>query len=140
MFGKARVAPLVAVALIGGATGAVGGPEEARFLAESHAAMAKMMTAMDCKPAGTVDADFVAMMAAHHQGAIDMAQAQLRYGHNEQLRRLAQEIIVTQQQEIAAMRVAIGQPPLSVPSADHASMVADPPATSHQLPHLCKEP
>jgi uncharacterized protein (DUF305 family) len=37
-----------------------------------------------------------------------MAQAELRYGHNEQLRRLAQEIVVTQQQEIAVMRLAAG--------------------------------
>jgi hypothetical protein len=44
-----------------------------------------------------------------------MAQAMLRYGHNEQLRRLAQEIIVTQQQEIVVMRTALGQP-ASVPS------------------------
>ena len=34
-----------------------------------------------------------------------MAQAQLRAGHNEQLRRLAQEIIVMQQQEIEVMRI-----------------------------------
>jgi uncharacterized protein (DUF305 family) len=34
-------------------------------------------------------------MVPHHQGAIDMAQAELRYGHNEQLRRIAQGIIVT---------------------------------------------
>jgi uncharacterized protein (DUF305 family) len=46
-------------------------------------------------------------MIAHHQAAIDMAQAELRHGHNEQLRRLAQEIIVDQQQEIVAMRLAI---------------------------------
>jgi hypothetical protein len=37
-----------------------------------------------------------------------MAKAELKYGHNEQLRRLAQEIVVTQQQEIPAMRLAIG--------------------------------
>ena len=56
------------------------------------------------------------MMVPHHQGAIDMALAVLRYGHNERLRRMAQEIIVTQQQEIAAMRLAIGEPlPPSVP-------------------------
>ena len=36
--------------------------------------------------------------------------ALLRYGRNERLKRLAQEIIVTQQQEIAAMRLAIGEP------------------------------
>ena len=45
------------------------------------------------------------MMIPHHQGAIDMALAVLRYGHNEQMRRIAQEIIVEQQQEIAAMRL-----------------------------------
>ena len=50
------------------------------------------------------------MMTPHHQGAIEMAQAVLRHGHNEQIGRLAQEIIVTQQQEIAAMRLAVGDP------------------------------
>jgi YVTN family beta-propeller protein len=39
-----------------------------------------------------------------------MAVAELRYGKNPQLKRIAQEIIVDQQQEIAAMRVAIGDP------------------------------
>jgi hypothetical protein len=34
----------------------------------------------------------------------------LRHGKNEQLRRIAQEIIVEQMQEIAAMKLAIGQP------------------------------
>jgi hypothetical protein len=91
--------------------------EEAPFLLEDEAAMTKMIAAMAVKPSGDVDRDFVAMMVPHHQGAIDMARAILRYGHNEQLRRLAQEIIVTQQQEITAMRLAVGQPLLpSVPS------------------------
>jgi hypothetical protein len=49
------------------------------------------------------------MMIPHHQGAIEMAEAELRYGRNEQLRRIAQEIIVDQQQEIAAMRLALGR-------------------------------
>ena len=72
--------------------------------------MQKMMAGMDVKPSGDVDRDFAAMMIPHHQGAIDMALAELRYGTNEQLRRIAQEIIVSQQQEIAAMHVALGQP------------------------------
>src|SRR6202035_5312956 len=77
---------------------------------ENNAAMDKMMAGMAVKPTGDVDADFAAMMIPHHQGAIDMALAELRYGKNEQLRRIAQEIIVDQQQEIAAMRLALGQP------------------------------
>jgi uncharacterized protein (DUF305 family) len=44
------------------------------------------------------------MMIPHHQGAIDMALVQLKYGRNEKLRRLAQSIIVEQGQEIAYMR------------------------------------
>ena len=96
---------------------------EAPFLAENGAAMKKMMNDMTVAPTGDVDADFVAMMVPHHQGAIDMAIAVLRHGRNPQIRRLAQEVIVTQQQEIAAMRLAIGQPlppsrpsPVEVPS------------------------
>jgi len=90
---------------------------EAPFLAENAAAMTRMMDGMAVKPTGDVDRDFVAMMVPHHQGAIDMAVAVLRHGHNEQLRRLAQEIIVTQQQEIAAMRMALGDPlPPSAPA------------------------
>lgn len=72
--------------------------------------MTKMMAAMAVAPSGDIDEDFVATMVPHHQGAIEMAQAELRYGHNEQLRRIAQEIIVDQTQEIAAMRLAIGAP------------------------------
>ena len=93
--------------------------EEAPFLADNVSAMSKMMVDMGITPSGDVDRDFVAMMTPHHQGAIDMAQAELRYGHNEQLRRMAQEIIVTQQQEIIAMRLAIGAPlPPSVAAPD----------------------
>jgi len=79
--------------------------------------MDKMMADMAVSPSGDVDYDFAAMMVPHHQGAIAMAQAELRYGHNEQLRRIAQEIIVDQQQEIVAMRLALGQRlPPSVPA------------------------
>jgi uncharacterized protein (DUF305 family) len=100
---------------------------EAPFLAENDAAMSKMMADMAVKPTGDVDRDFVEMMVPHHQGAIDMAKAVLRYGKNEQLRRLAQEIIVTQQQEIAAMRLAMGDPlPPSVASPTAAESAATP--------------
>jgi hypothetical protein len=91
--------------------------DETQFLSENQTAMNKMMTDMTVKPTGDIDRDFVEMMVPHHQGAVDMALAELKYGHNEQLRRLAQEIVVTQQQEISVMRLAIGDKlPPSAPS------------------------
>lgn len=89
------------------------------------------MSDMAVTPTGDLDADFVAMMVPHHQGAIDMAVAVLRHSRNPQIRRLAQEIIVTQQQEIAAMRLAVGQPvPASVPAPTQPLSGA-----SHPNPH-----
>lgn len=90
---------------------------EAPFLAENRVAMDRMMAGMEVRPSGDVDRDFATMMIAHHQGAIDMAEAELRHGRNEQLRRIAQGIIVEQQQEITAMRLALGQPTLPPPAA-----------------------
>jgi hypothetical protein len=125
---------------------ALTGNDEARFLAENDTAMTKMMDDMSLKPSGDVDEDFVAMMVPHHQGAIDMAQAELRYGHNEQLRRIAQEIVVEQQQEIVAMRLALGQPlPPSAAASDQqrpSDLIPTPanPAPNHNTLNLNKEP
>lgn len=80
---------------------------ERAYRAANAAAMDRMMADMAVSPTGDVDRDFALMMIPHHQGAIDMAVAQLRYGRNERLRRIAQEIVVEQQEEIAAMRLAI---------------------------------
>jgi len=83
--------------------------------------MTRMMEAMAVPATGDIDRDFVAMMTPHHLGAMDMAVNYLRNGRNEQLRRLAQEIVVTQQQEIAAMRLALGEAlPPSVPAPTQA--------------------
>jgi uncharacterized protein (DUF305 family) len=54
---------------------------------------------------GSVDHDFASMMIPHHQGAIDMAKAELLYGKDPVMRRLAQEILVDQQSEIDAMQL-----------------------------------
>src|SRR5713101_9919043 len=83
---------------------------EASFMAENQAAMSKMMMGMAVKPSGNVDADFTAMMIPHHQGAVDMAEAELHYGHNRKLRRIARNIVAGQRQQIGAMRAALGQP------------------------------
>lgn len=59
------------------------------------------------------DSAFVAMMIPHHEAAIAMARAQLQNGRNDRLRRLAQEILVTQQAEIAALARALDSMPTS---------------------------
>lgn len=98
--------------------GSSGSPEGA-FVSAMDTAMATMMTRMQVRPSHDVDRDFVDMMVPHHGGAIEMAEAELRYGHNERTRRLAQEIIVTQQEEIAALRLSVGEPlPASAPAPD----------------------
>jgi uncharacterized protein (DUF305 family) len=84
---------------------------EQPFLSENDAAMNRMMANMVIKPTGDVDRDFVAMMVPPSQGAIGMDKAESKYGHNEQLRRLIQEIVAKQQQEVKMMRdaVAVGK-------------------------------
>jgi hypothetical protein len=83
------------------------GSDEAPFLAENQSAMTRMMADMAVKPIGDVDRDFVAMTVPHDQGAIDMARAELKYGHNELFRRVAKEIVANRQQEITVMRLAV---------------------------------
>ena len=126
------------VAAVASAVSTEAHTDEAQFLTDNSAAMHRMMAAMEIKPSGDIDADFVAMMVPHHQGAIDMAVAQLRYGNNEQLKRLAQEIIVTQNAEIAAMELAVKKPtpsPISSIVEPAAVGVATSTPSRHQHVH-----
>jgi uncharacterized protein (DUF305 family) len=69
----------------------------------SHA-MDKMMTDMhQMQMTGNVDVDFAMMMKGHHQGAVDMAQAQLSSGSDAKLKAMAQKIVDAQQSEIAEL-------------------------------------
>ena len=118
IFGPRRAVVPGAALIIGSIlTATVAGADDSAFMADCAAAMNRMMTAMQVQPSGDADTDFVAMMVPHHQGAIDVARAELLYGQNETLRRIAQEIIVTQQQEIVAMQQALGQPWSPSPTA-----------------------
>ncbi len=110
---------------------------EKPYLAEIQAAMDKMMAGMMAPPTGDVDRDFVTMMRPHHQGAIDMAVAELKFGKNEQLRRIAQEIIVDQQQEIAAMNLAVGDPlPPSTPAPTQGTAAPQPSMPTMSMPNV----
>ena len=65
------------------------------------------------KMTGNADVDFAMMMRIHHQGAIDMAEAELRDGKDAQMRKLATNIIAAQKKEIAQLDkflVKNGQP------------------------------
>jgi uncharacterized protein (DUF305 family) len=68
------------------------------------AADASMMKDMDSPYIGNADQDFVAHMLPHHEGAVAMAQIELKYGKDPQIKRLARNIIKAQKQEIAFMK------------------------------------
>ena len=77
-----------------------------QFMPGMNTSMRRMDREMAAAPMnGNVDHDFATMMIPHHQGAIDMAKAELRFGKDPVMRRLAQEIIVDQQSEIDAMEL-----------------------------------
>jgi uncharacterized protein (DUF305 family) len=73
-----------------------------------HALMAgmdKMHTDMDAgMKAEDIDVAFICGMIPHHQGAIDMAKAELQYGDDPFARELAQKVIEAQEAEIAQMK------------------------------------
>ena len=77
-----------------------------QFMQVMETGMTKMDKGMAAAPmTGDVDHDFATMMMPHHEGAIDMAKAELSYGKDPVMRRLAEEIIVDQQSEIDAMNL-----------------------------------
>lgn len=50
------------------------------------------------------DVAFIKGMMPHHQGAIDMAKIELKYGKDPKTKALAEEIIKAQKKEIAQMQ------------------------------------
>ena len=94
-------------------------PVSAQFMQEMDRSMERMDGRMATAPMnGNVDHDFAAMMIPHHQGAIDMAKAELIYGTDPVIRRLAQEILVDQQSEIDAMRLWLGKTTAAKPQKE----------------------
>src|SRR5260370_35516304 len=89
-------------------------PRAKSFMHAMKDSMERMDNGMKSAPMnGDIDHDFATMMIPHHQGAIDMAKAELLYGKAPVMRRLAQEILVDQQSEIDAMQLWLEKTALS---------------------------
>ena len=78
-------------------------------------AMQKMMAQMNGPYTGDTDHDFTTHMIGHHEGAIDMARVELRYGHDPKIRQLAANIVAAQQREIAMMQAWLAAHPAKEP-------------------------
>ena len=78
-----------------GASMAMQGMDMQGAMKDNNAKMASL------KMTGNADVDFALMMRIHHLGAIDMAQAELRGGHDPQMKKMAMAIIAAQKKEIA---------------------------------------
>jgi uncharacterized protein (DUF305 family) len=77
---------------------------DAASVKEFKAVNDKMHKDMGIAFTGKTDVDFVRGMIPHHQGAIEMAEVQLKYGKDAKIRKLAKDIIKAQKSEIAMMK------------------------------------
>ena len=118
-FSLARVVAIAAAVVVGPPLAQAQSPKTAGPMpamaasSSTSTAMSKMdMKAMmkdmgdkmsSMKMTGNQDLDFAAMMRIHHQGAIDMAQAELKAGKEPAMRKMATGIIAAQKKEIAQM-------------------------------------
>lgn len=72
---------------------------------QMHMAMVRMSDDMaKMKMSGDTDRDFAGMMIIHHQGAIDMAELQVKNGKDPELKAMAQEMIDAQKAEQVKLR------------------------------------
>ncbi|MEO5774214.1 MAG: DUF305 domain-containing protein [Sphingomicrobium sp.] len=68
-------------------------------------AMDKMQSDMSgMRMTGNIDQDFLAMMVPHHQSGVEMAEIYLQKGRDPQLRKLAEQIVRSQHEEIRYMQ------------------------------------
>lgn len=88
--------------------------------------VAEHMKGMDGEPAtlkraDPFDAAFLKMMIPHHEGAIEMAKAEIAKGADRELKAIASDIIGVQTREIAEMRKHLGDDAPTTDSMDEGN-------------------
>lgn len=81
--------------------------DEQQFLLDIDLAMSNMNRSMLMTSTDDIDRDFVNVMVPHHQGAIDMARPEIKWGRNDELRQLARRMVSQQEEEISSLRHAL---------------------------------
>ena len=71
---------------------------------EMHTSMSSMMAALEGKTGDAFDQAFLAGMIEHHEGAVSMANAALKYANHQEIKDLARNIVTTQTAEIMQMK------------------------------------
>jgi uncharacterized protein (DUF305 family) len=80
--------------------------------------MDTMMVKMENVPVTSIpDFDFMALMIPHHQGAIEMAEYEIRQGKNNKMIQLAKSILAEQTSDIQVMKLLISQLPATAQKA-----------------------
>jgi len=96
--------------------------DQNQMMSIMHQMMAKMDT---LKMTKDPDNDFAIMMRIHHQGAIDMANLELKSGSDATMKQMAQSIIKSQQEEITQLTTFLQshKPHLNDPDFDTMQMM-----------------
>lgn len=99
---NSRLIPALVIAALAGTPAVLASQHEAADALKQ--AMDRMHHAMPMDFAGNADIDFARSMVPHHQGAVEMAKVELKYGKDPELRKMAERMIADQEREIAEMK------------------------------------